>query len=102
MTDKYNIALLAILGLLVYIIYLLRKPRQEGYASLNDVQIHPSCTAMTADTLLKAFEFDIDRLSAVLVSLEVNPNILRDTSVYPKVASLLISKGLLREEKCKE
>jgi hypothetical protein len=55
---------------------------------------------MTPDALLQAFDFDVDRLSAVLVSLEINPNVLRDKALYPKLASLLIQKGLLPADKC--
>lgn len=103
MADNQNLYFMIIIALLGYIIYMMmNKPKQEGFLSLDDVTVLPSCANLTADTLLKAFDFDIDRLSGVLVSLEINPNILKDKSVYPKLASLLIQKGLLREDKCME
>lgn len=89
--------------LLSYITYVIisKSKSKEGFLSLDAVDTLPICLNMTPDSLLQAFDFDIDRLSAVLISLEINPNILRNKSLYPKLATLLIQRGLLQADKCK-
>jgi hypothetical protein len=101
MPENTNIYFFIIISLLAYIIYLLTYKSKEGFLSLDTVDVLPNCSNMSPDSLLQAFDFDVDRLSAVLVSLEINPNVLRDKTLYPKLASLLIQKGLLPADKCK-
>lgn len=76
------------------------RPTIEGFSG-DEVVVLESCRNMTADKLLEAYDYDIDRLSAILVTLEIPVKALRDVNSYPKIASLLVSKGLLSEEKCK-
>jgi len=100
MLENTKLYFFIVITLLGYIIYLLSYKSQEGFLSLDSVNVLPNCSNMTPDALLRAFDFDVDRLSAVLVSLEINPNVLRDKALYPKLASLLIQRGLLRPDKC--
>lgn len=101
MPENTNVYFFIIIALLAYVIYILTAKSKEGFLSLDTVDVLPNCANMTPDTLLQAFDFDIDRLSAVLVSLEVNPNVLREKEQYPKLASLLVQKGLLNANRCK-
>lgn len=101
MPENTNFYFFIIIALLAYIIYVLSAKTKEGFLSLDTVDVLPNCVNMTPDSLLSAFDFDIDRLSAVLVSLDINPNILREKEQYPKLASLLVQKGLLQADRCK-
>lgn len=106
-TDNlFKIGVIIILG---YLIYKINNKTQEMMTVVSSenvdfdkITILPICKNMTPDSLLAAYDFDIDRLSAVLISLKINPDLMRDKKNYPKISSYLIAKGLLTEYDCIE
>lgn len=103
-----NIFKVVVIGILVYLVYIVsfRKNSYEMMtvispdSPLDKIEVLPFCKDMNPDSLLAAFDFDIDRLSAVLVSLKIDPDIMRNKANYPKISSYLVSKGLLTEFDC--
>lgn len=99
-----NLFMIAVGLLIVAVAYLYyekhTQPVAQQIEGFTDIAVVESCKDITPDKLLESFDYDVDRLSAVLVSLDIPAKALREVSNYPKIASLLISKGLLKEEKC--
>jgi hypothetical protein len=102
MPEKTNIYMyiFIVVALLMCIVYILTSKSRESFVSLDNVDLLPSCSKITPSTLLQAFDFDINKLSNVLIDIEIDPSALRNTQNYPKIASLLIQKGLLKQDTC--
>jgi hypothetical protein len=102
MLEKTNIYMyiFIVVALLICIVYMLTFKSKESFVSLETVDLLPACANITPSTLLQAFDFDINKLSNALIDIEVDPSILRNTENYPKIASLLIQKGLLKQDTC--
>lgn len=87
-----------IVSIITLILFLNRK--REGFdedtTELDNTEILEQCKTMTAEKMFKLFNEDLNYLTQVFVDNNIPLSAIKKLEYYPKIASLLVKKGLLK------
>lgn len=96
-TNYYILVAILVAILVVFFMYFRMENFQDEDTSILDkTEILDQCKEMTAEKLFKLFNEDLDYLTQVFVDNNIPLSAIKDISYYPKIASLLVNRGILK------
>lgn len=99
-TKFNNYFLLAAIGVVLLIIYSIYSKvenfEEEDTSVLDKTDVLEECKDINAEKMFKLFNEDLNYLTQVFVDNDIPSKAIKDVSYYPKIASLLVRKGILK------
>ena len=98
--NKFVIISLIIICIVVALTFRRRESMTEFSKLLKDEKVIdavlPQCEKMTPQKLLDAFGGDINKMTDAIVQAGISPESLKKPSLYPQIATFLVTKKLLK------
>jgi predicted membrane protein len=97
LNNYYMLAAIGVVLLIIYLIYSnVEKFEEEDTSVLDKTEVLEECKDMNAEKMFKLFNEDLNYLTQVFVDNDIPLKAIKDVSYYPKIASLLVRKGILK------